>query len=407
MFFISTIIYRILLDYIYIYIVSPVYSYQGFTLNQNFNSILVSWIILFFISFFVVRYWNSKKEDYFIVCVTLIFFYLRVVPLTSFLANNFSGSSFAISALIFWFLFYLFLGIVKIPTLKMPKTSLSIMPFLTFIFVVVVVFISGYYTHFRLNFDLFNVYDLRLEARDFKMPIFLSYLWPAAANILPLILVYYLSKKKYGLVSFLAFVIFLNFSINGLKSVLFKLIIAILLYLFWKDNFIKYIVVCLILLFSFSLFEFYVLESSVISTLIVRRVFFMPSMLDTLFYDYFTIKGPIYYSEAVDVNFAISEFYFGKEEMRANNGLFSDAIINLGYCGIVLYPILYSVFFKYCSAAFTGLSKFVVVFVAFIIAMSLNSTMFTTALLTHGIFLLCLVVYLLPRDYKGYSNRKI
>ena len=328
-------------------------------------------------------------------------FRLRVVPFTSILANNFSNYSFAISILLFWLLFYLFLTIIKSPSLKNSKKGLKFLPFITCFFVFIVIFVSGYYTHFRLNFDLFNVYDLRLEARDFKMPVFLSYIWPAAANILPLILVYYLSKKKYTLVLFLSFVIFLNFSINGLKSVLFKLFIAVLLYLLWKDNFIKYIIAFLILLFSFALFEFYVLDSNIISSLIIRRVLFMPSMLDTLFYDYFSINGPIYYNENVDVNFAISDIYFGKEEMRANNGLFSDAIINLGYVGVILYPLLFTLFFKYCSAAFFGVNKFVLVFVAFIIAMSLNSTMFTTALLTHGIFLLCVVVYyFLPKDIK-------
>ena len=83
--------------------------------------------------------------------------------------------------------------------------------------------------------------------------------------------------------------------------------------------------------------------------------------------------------------------------MRANNGLFTDAYMNLGEIGCLVYPFVYVAFFKFCESSFEGVNVELVMFVIIIMVITLNSSEFTTSLLTHGLFALCLLLYFLPR----------
>ena len=66
--------------------------------------------------------------------------------------------------------------------------------------------------------DLLNVYGIRREFNSYNVPTIIVYIWSAAGNILPLLLIYYFVKGKKGMVAFLIFIIILNFSINGLRE---------------------------------------------------------------------------------------------------------------------------------------------------------------------------------------------
>ena len=219
-------------------------------------------------------------------------------------------------------------------------------------------------------------------------------------NILPIILIISLQKKKW-IMSFLCiFVIFLNFSIQGSKSTLFKLLFCLFLYYFLrKKDLLKIVQYLFVLLVVFSLLEWWLIDSNFISSLVIRRVFFVPALLNSLYYDYILESGPIFYGKmASEINFDIGEEYFGNAEMRANNGMFTDAFMNLGYVGCLVYPFIYAFFFKCCDSAFRGVNKQVVFFATLLIVTTMMSTVFTTALMTHGIFMLCVVIYLLPRS---------
>ena len=148
-----------------------------------------------------------------------------------------------------------------------------------------------------------------------------------------------------------------------------------------------------------TLLEWWIGGSTLISTFIVRRVLYIPSLLDSLFYDYIQQIGPLYYQQGdVNITFLIGEEYFGREDMMANNGMFSDAFMNLGWIGCLIYPFIYAFYIKICDCAFKGVNRQIIFFSGLLIVTTMGSSVFTTALLTHGILLLCLVVYLLPRE---------
>lgn len=346
-----------------------------------------------------------KKPNSVVSIAAILFFFIRFVPLTSFIAVKAQDLDFILLECVYWILIFSLLRTKKkINAFKWHKNDVLINIF-TVILISSVIFISGYYAHFRMNFSLLNIYDLRLEAREFNMPIILSYIWAPASNVLPIILIYFIQKKKRTIAYIIAFVIFLNFSINGSKATLFKLFFCLFLYFFMKKDLLNKIPYLFILLTFATLIEWILFNTNWISNIIIRRVLFIPSLMDSLYFDYIKQYGPLYFNIGVtNINFIIGEEYFNNSEMRANNGMFSDAYMNLGWIGCLIYPFIYSLFFKICNTAFEGINKQIVFFATLLIVTTLGSSLFSTAMMTHGILLLCIIVSLLPRSISNFQQ---
>jgi hypothetical protein len=391
-FFISVILYRLLLDKIYIQIINPVFGYAGFSMTFGVHTI-VSWFIFVAFSLFILRFLNYK--DWFIANVIILFFLIRFVPNTSIM--GFIPMDFNLLTLecVFWICLFLFAYYLPKFRIKKINTSSNFINYFFFIaFALVIIFISGYYTRFRLNFGLSNVYDLRFEARQFNMPTILKYLWAASKNMMPLLFIWFLSRKNKTMSIITGFLIFLNFSIDGLKSALFKLFLALIVYFFYKKKILYSYSWYFVLLCFFAMIEPFIIDSTIIGHLVIRRVLFVPSLLDYYYYDYISQVGPIYFHN-IAVPFTIGDEYFSKADMRANNGLFSDAYTNLGEIGCIIHPFLLILLCKLFLSVSKEIDPKMLILPVILIVLTFNSSFFTTGLLTHGIFLLLVYLYFL------------
>lgn len=403
-FILGILIYRFFLDNVYIQTIAPFYAYQGLDYVGTNIDYWISWGVL--IAFSLLMSLLLKYKEFFLSNILILLFLIRFVPFTSLLACKSLDNRLLLMELIYWGAIFLFSLILKRPCLhfsfpkryKLSTLRFSVVDIVLVFSVLIVLFVSGCYAHFRLNFSLMNVYDLREEARDFSMPVLLKYLWSATGNVLPVLFVYYLIIKRRIACCFIAFVILLNFSVDGLKANIFKLFLCLLLHLVYKQNLIKMFPWLFALLCFFSLAEYYVFSTPLLSEFVVRRVLYIPALLDSYYFDYISKYGPVFYQRGdVHIDFIIGEEYFGKASMRANNGLFTDAYMNLGEIGCLVYPFVYVAFFKFCESSFEGVNVELVMFVIIIMVITLNSSEFTTSLLTHGLFALCLLLYFLPR----------
>lgn len=400
-FFVSIVIYRLLLDYIYIHSIAPAYSHQRFTIDYAPHMFGISWGILCAYTLLVIPFLKIQGEV--IPKAMLMLFVLRYVPFTSFIACQSQPYDYIGWAGLFWLLIILLLRYVPTPRILFISKKKYPINLVALALVLTVVWISGYYAHFRITFDVFNVYDLRMESRQFEVPVILNYLWASSAYVLPLLIVYYINRNQKGVAALLAFVILLNFSINGLKSILFILFLCLIFCFFVKKDITPKLGWWLCGLCVLAFFFDCVSTSDIgfFSNFIIRRIFFAPTLLDTLYYDYVSQHGPVFFRPGEGeshVFLVMGEEYFGKTAMSANNGLFSDAFLNLGPAGCIIYPFVYAFFFNCCEAAFVGLNKQIVFFVTFLIVFCLNSTAFTTALFTHGVLLMCFILYLMPME---------
>lgn len=400
--FILIILYRLLFDYVYSTITHPIWEYSGFVNNATNSSFVISWVVMIALSLLVLPYFKNEKS--FFPDLIILIFLMRVVPFTTMI--RFVNTPDGLTSLYFLFfaLTFILTGFIKIKQvplggIKHSRVNDTILYLGLVFFSAIIIFISGYYANFRFHLSFNDVYDLRQQASAFNIPTIVRYAWSPATNILPLLFVYFLSKKKYAICGFIVFVILLNFSINGMKSTFFKLLICVFFTIRNFKNFKHYYLPIFILLLLVTIIEGMLWDFHIVHDIVIRRAFFIPTLLDTYYYDYITQHGPMFYSRTgTAIQYIIGDVYFGNPEMDCNNGLFSDAFMNLGVLGCFVYPIVYAVLFKLSGSAFRRADKGLVVFAAMIMSYTLEGSELTTGLLTHGLFLFGIFMYLISRS---------
>ena len=207
------------------------------------------------------------------------------------------------------------------------------------------------------------------------MPGILQLLFHMAKTCIPILIIYYLSVRKRAVAVLLCLAQVLLFSMDGGKSSLFSLVIALVLFFVFKKISIELILWCIAGFLLVSVLELQFIGTDNLLNYGTRRLFFVPSILN---YDYFT--------------------FFSVNPIYANNGLYADAFANLGYAGMLIMPIVVVAFLRfidYCSKGL-GVALASPLFVG--AAFTLFSSSFFTVLITHGLLFNCVVAYLLPRD---------
>lgn len=424
LYFFLTVIYRILLDVCYFNVIAIDYKYMGFADNRNTFYFLLSWAILFIFSMMIFHIvFDAEMRCSSIIM--LLFFIISVVPFTVCVYAGTLSVDTIISCIVYWSL--LFVGHLLlyrsssqgIPRFKMVnRHSLSINRkiimavglcslFVTF-------FVSFKYAHFRLFFDLYSVYDLRTEARLYAMGRITSYLFSWTRAINPILLCYCAINKHWISSALFACAQLFSFGVDGTKSTLFMLVLVVgvlLLYYCWNT-----LTICSLIyngavfILACAVVEKYLIKSQIISAMFVRRILFVPNYLNECYFDFFKNNTPDFFrssflrlfgisspytSQGNGITYLIGAQYFHDPTMSCNNGLFSDAVANLGIAGIYIMPaILLMILFLLDRFTFHSDDRIKFV-VSFYFATSLISTFLTRVLLTHGLIVSIVVLSLI------------
>ena len=407
MYFFS-IMYRICLDVAYTNYISKIYDYAGFDYTFNIGAFLLSWVLLL-LCFPILRWCSSK--GYFSDVIILFLVYLSYIPFTTMVAYFKFPTAYIIANTVYWLV--LFLACRFFPKTRSyyqlkTKSNDLLLQIVGIGLSLVVIYISWRYSGFRFTINLTDVYMYRAEARSVSMPTLLSYLFGATKAVMPVLLVYSLSRKKYFYAVYYTAIQILSFSINGSKTVLFSTALAILFYFFYNHEHLKKIPYLMTGISVIALAEADIWETFFMLNYFIRRVFFLPNRIGALYFDYFTKNEPDYYRASFlrlfgfkspygDISHTIGEVYFDKVEMSANNGLISDAIANLGIAGIVIMPVILILILRTLDKCAYGIDKKIYISTAAIFAMIILSSFLSTVLLTHGLLLLGIVLLLIQR----------
>lgn len=401
--------YRYLLDIAYELIISNVFDYQYFYNNKTNFSYITSWLILVLLLPIILKILNKSSLSSNIISLLI---FISLIPTTTMIGFN-SNYSFEYIVMIFFYWAFLLVSQIYIP-----KIRLRIIPniqsfywsdYLLIVLSLTVIYISYYYTGFRFHFGLMDVYDIRTEARDYNISFFLGYLSTFSDNILPLLLVYYMARRNWIVSIFISFVILLNFGITGTKQIIFLLFLAILGFLFVKPfRTSKYFIWFFLLIPIISISEFSYLSSYYVSIFSLYRVMFIPSKLHYIYYSYFSVNEFDYFRQSAlkwlldspykeNIGFIIGYQDIGEWTARANNGLFSDSYMNLGYLGVLVFPILLIIVVKLIEGATLGLDRRLFFIIITSVSFILLGMTLTSALLSSGILLMIIFLNLLPR----------
>ncbi len=382
--------------YGYTSFVHPVFEYSGFKYTENTYKIIES-SILFVITLGLINY---RKISKFIYAVNMIIFLFMTIP--NYILYMFMDTP----KVIIYSYFLLHFLIIMISMLKLNFKSYSIKStqenkiLLILSFLLLLPFFIKY--GFNLNFNVLllqDIYEVRatsIEGNNIFTNYFYSWL---SRVVLPFLIVYGVIKKKKTFLIIGSFATLYLFLIAAHKSVFFGLLMLLYLNLFqgyYKKIFALFITV--MIAFIVGMLVYVLNDNVVVSSMFLRRVFFLPTLLNHYYFDFFAdnylylshsiFKSIVHYPYNDVPSHVIGLEYFHTAKMGANNGIISDGFMNFGYIGIVINILIVSLIIKFFQAIKLNEFLFPIVF---LFIFSLNSSALLTVLLTHGLFLFLLM----------------
>ena len=403
-------VWRVLLDTIYVTFISPAWWYTGLTCSFDMGRCALAWaVFLLTLPSLANMVARKSPSDLGMVLLYLISF----MPGLTVVSYAELDQGFQLAFYTFWIGFII--ANATLPHMHFRSVSkrhgLLVYGLATGACSLVILIVWARYAHFRINLSLLNVYDLRADASEFNMPTILSYLYAACRGLAPVLLGYSLVCRNSGVILWNIVLTLLLFSVDGVKSVVFSAVVVIAAFFLVKKTIEPSIFIyCFVALGIFasmmSLFGFsYVTES------LLRRVAYLPNYLASAYYELSVHSGPDFFRQGFlrlfgaksqyDIPLAQlvgSRYYIGG---NANTGLLADAVMNLGVVGPLLYPLLLVGLLRIAEACADELPSFISSSCMILLVWHLTNSFFTTALLTHGVFAMFVLTYFLPREPMG------
>jgi len=409
-----------LFSIIYIYIVIPYFSYEKYYyIDISEEKIILSIFFLFLFSLIL-----EKKEKISVALINALIGFSIIPMLVLFSFQNLS-SEYMLYATISVILIMLICRIrFNFGVITLNIRYISIAVFVISFFILLFLFLINY-KYFNLN--IIKIYEFRGLISE-NTPVWITYLYNILfKGLLPLLFLYYLfhleSKLQKFILSFFLIIFYtLIFGITSHKFFLFIIPALIFIYLiinFLKDLklfFIKIVIFILVLFIIFFIFipnsEFYLLMSS----LFIRREFFVPAMVNFSYFEFFKNHNFVYFTDSnflpfkfilgypydLDISHLIGREMFGKPEMGANTGWLGSGYAHLGFVGMLIYAFIISILLKYLDYVSRYLKKkFILVsFFPFINTLFLSSDL-KTVFVTHG-----LAFYIILIGVFAYNQKK-
>lgn len=151
-------------------------------------------------------------------------------------------------------------------------------------------------------------------------------------------------------------------------------------------------------------------------SIIVRRVFYLPVRISKDYFAFFSTNTPDYFKQSflryfgfkseysLSISNMMGDLLFHSAGTSANNGLISDAMANLGYSGIIVFPLLIAVVLKLLDRSSKDLDSRIYATVALYIALTLTNSFLFTILMTHGLIVTILILGMMKRNDETISN---
>lgn len=348
------IIYKVILDMIYIFIQKDVYSYYGFAFDWNIGKIIVSWILFLITSISI----SSN-----VVNLRTIFLYtticIGVIPFFVYYQFNSEATTWMlflqVTILLFMNITMNRINIVKnTQTKKISYSSKSLQ-------VLVICTIGMFFFLSLLKYGLPSFNQLLLKnSATVRAEAQTSILSGIIQNLMckivcPLTIMLSLRRGKKITFLFAVVVQIYIYAVTGFKTYLFIIIVVVGVSMLKKCNINKLmlrvlplICICCSLIYVFwgEIYPY---------ALINERVLYLPAKIKFSYFDYFSKHEFVYFSQSTvgrllgiessytqNIPNLIGETYFNKPNMWTNTGFMADAYANFGVFGMFLIAMFLS-----------------------------------------------------------------
>lgn len=406
-------IFSAILTYIYLDEIVRHWSYMGFKGTFSFFGLAQSSISVLLLSM-ACPLKNSTKTY---VLVTMMFF--SFIPSIIYF-------SYAESGLLYGFIFYVAIVIVFLFSsigINLPYFGVSnvnaYMYAIAAIISVALIAQAAFGGLEGFNLDIEKVYDFRRETASRMPPIFAYVYSNVSSALIPILVVISIKKKRHAMLAISLVMTLFMFGMSHHKSALFGPIFVALLYLLFSTPRLRaHIILAFMAIPILSLLEIaYVragsdgVDFAYATSLIIRRVLFVPGMLDGAYVEFFSQNAKYYWSYSSVLSWAITNpynmsppfvigfEYFADLDTSANTGIIGSGFANAGMLGVAFYAaaagLLISIFNYYGEKIDRAIVASISLTTVFNI---LTSTDLLTAFLTHGMLLLIILLALYPRE---------
>jgi len=404
--FLGLILYRVLLDASYER-VADIFDYQGLFLNrQTLESLILSWVVFLGFMPYVVRLFRGTNFSDGVMILLVLF---SLIPQTTvFCYRSDYPAPFVFLITVYWALLCMLHFWSRPIVFRVRPTELkAAIPYVILaILIPTVIAFSLVNTGLRLHWNLIDVYGIRAEAREFVAPFPINYVLSFADNALGFFAVLMLVKRRFLMLGVVLFAIFVNFSITGTKQIVFIVLCGLLGSVFIKNPGFSYRVLVAALGLAIAChIETALMGTFMLTGLFPYRVLFIPAELHHSYFSFFQANELDLYRQSIlkflfdspyatNIQFLLGEYSIGDVSARANNGLFSDAYMNIGAVGALLYPLFVVVLLRLFDGAVSRLDGRMWFVLAIYMSFVLLGMTLSTALLTAGLLPFLLMLYM-------------
>ena len=405
-FFSSLVLFRALLDLSYVIIISPIFSYAGFTYSPSPSNYALSWVLLLF-SFSLIRQNLTKVSDYFFFLAIMSVF----MPITTLYGFDSDRDVIVVLivlaslSLVHWVTDAKFVSFRQLPEVRY---GVSVVVLISSIFVTFL--IAWYYTSgVDLNLNFTKVYEFRRPNAELASGGILSYTnnWTYkvfSVTLFAIALLY----KRYVLLVFIFLIQVYFYAASAHKSVFFLPIMILGIFYYVRSD---YRAISLSLVFSsliiFSIFSYFMAGDIIISSLFSRRVFFVPAHATFTYFEFFKDNPNVYWSNSFLSPFLHYPYdlqvpqvigrYLGNAELSANNGYIPSGYAHAGLLGVIFYSLILGLILKLIND-FT-INRLPLWFAVALSIVPLRSVLtasdLTVVIVTHGLFIVLIIIFLL------------
>lgn len=444
----SEYLFLVAIRYLYLYLTVVMLDglwYQGYGsygIDFSFEKeILASAIFLIFTLFYTLR----MQEGSFSSILAHVLYCIYYIPLNcSFSINNLSLGYFVASTIYSCLLFWFLSGLTKtkIQNVETTQRTKNLDSIINNKLVWLALFvICGLYIAYKLNYNGLefslslsqdDVYSNRADYVDYRSSssgTLGAYITATLIGIIdfasPVFLYFSLRRRDGFGIAVSIFTLLCQFSVSSSKSNIFFIGILIFIFICERlnllDRFNALFTRAIFLLMIVTLFEYIVTGNSIIYWYLLRRELYMPSWIGSMYFDFFTNNPALFFS---DSTFAlqsfipdryslssvelISESYFEGAMPSPNAGLFAEAMMQCGFFGILLFPLITSVLVRFAGNIFDrfGLGLACLVAVRASISLTNIPILRTDSILSLFAFAMLLAAALFFSK-KRYSSRRM
>lgn len=397
-------VYKLLLEILYIYFINPRYEYMGFILDINYSKLFFSWFIIILLCIYMPKLKNTPSN-----LIIFLIILLMIIPISGvyWLQNH---SSYFFLACVISIMFTIFLlkifPIIKFKKVFNSEKNIYVFSIMFSLIVFLVIFLfNGTPSLVALNFS--SVYEVR---SNFNYGYsFMTYLLTWQAWVLnPYLLIFFLKKRKYLFVILPILFQILIYLYTGHKAYLFLIIILPIL-----TYFVKYRNLMIYILFGFifgslvSWFCTVVILNPWPMALFVHRLLYLPAQISYQYFEYFSNNGFVFLSHSIFESLFSNSVYekhpiliIGEQYYNSNwpnTGYLADAFMNFGYIGMLVFSIIFSVILKIFDSFALNIGKESITAVSILFVFYFISGGLLTSLLNGGVIFFLLILLLSPK----------